>query len=549
MSRSPQTPSQIRLAVALKVLQAHQQQGKTILRSSDFEAAARRVLANAGFLRQVTRGWYLVTRPGEGPGNTTPWYAARQDFLAAYCTERFADDWHLDAGASLQVHAAATHLNKQVIVWASAGANNTLELPDGCSLLDYKPRDVVSADQVVRVGSLRVMALSTTLVRLAPTVFEKSPTDVQVAMNQVTDASEVCRELLIGGRSTVSGRLAGAFRAIGRDDIADQIRETMRAAGYVVNETNPFATMPPHATSVRVTSPHVRRMELLWPRMREAVARLMPTAPGLPTDTAAYLAQVAERYKADAYHSLSIEGYRVTDALIAKVASGKWRPETDAADADARNALAAHGYWLAHQNVTESIGRILQGAAAGETVWRDHGSWYRHLFAPSVTVGLLDASDLAGYRAQPVYIRNAQHVPPASHAVRDLMPALFDHLRSEPDAAVRAVLGHFFFVFVHPYPDGNGRMARFLMNAMLASGGYPWTVIPVEQRAHYFAALEAASVQENIAPFAQFVSERLVAPVEATDANYTPHRVSADASLPERTAPRVRPRSRVANPD
>ena len=45
----------------------------------------------------------------------------------------------------------------------------------------------------------------------------------------------------------------------------------------------------------------------------------------------------------------------------------------------------------------------------------------------------------------------------------------------------RAVLD-WLFGYIHPYPDGNGRMARFLMNAMLASGGYPWTVIRVEDR-------------------------------------------------------------------
>jgi Fic family protein len=36
---------------------------------------------------------------------------------------------------------------------------------------------------------------------------------------------------------------------------------------------------------------------------------------------------------------------------------------------------------------------------------------------------------------------------------------------------VRAVLGHQLFGYIHPYPDGNGRMARFLMNVLLASGG------------------------------------------------------------------------------
>jgi len=41
---------------------------------------------------------------------------------------------------------------------------------------------------------------------------------------------------------------------------------------------------------------------------------------------------------------------------------------------------------------------------------------------------------------------------------------------------VRAVLGHWLFGYIHPYPDGNGRMARFLMNVVLASGGYSWTI-------------------------------------------------------------------------
>ena len=55
--------------------------------------------------------------------------------------------------------------------------------------------------------------------------------------------------------------------------------------------------------------------------------------------------------------------------------------------------------------------------------------------------------------------------------------------------------------------DGNGRMGRFLMNLMFAAGGYPWTVVPVERRRDYMAALEQASVQEDIVPFARFLGE------------------------------------------
>lgn len=95
---------------------------------------------------------------------------------------------------------------------------------------------------------------------------------------------------------------------------------------------------------------------------------------------------------------------------------------------------------------------------------------------------------------------------PNPDSVRDAMPTLFELLEAETSPSVRAVLGHFLFVYIHPYSDGNGRIARFLMNTMLASGGYPWTVIPVDKRDNYMAALAKASVDQDISNFAVFVA-------------------------------------------
>jgi Fic family protein len=55
--------------------------------------------------------------------------------------------------------------------------------------------------------------------------------------------------------------------------------------------------------------------------------------------------------------------------------------------------------------------------------------------------------------------------------------------------------------------DGNGRIARFLMNVMLGSGGFPWTVIPIDKRNNYMDALEEASANQDITKFTQFVAE------------------------------------------
>ena len=166
-------------------------------------------------------------------------------------------------------------------------------------------------------------------------------------------------------------------------------------------------------------------------------------------------------------------------------------------------------YRLAFRLVRTAVSEIIGGGEAGALVHKAHSDRYREMFQPCVTAGLIVASALAGYRNHAVFLRGSRHVPPRREAVRDAMPALFDLLESETEASVRAVLGHWLFGYVHPYPDGNGRLVRLLMNAMLASGGHPWTVVRVEVRDVYLATLESASIDQDIGPFAQFVAERV----------------------------------------
>jgi len=73
------------------------------------------------------------------------------------------------------------------------------------------------------------------------------------------------------------------------------------------------------------------------------------------------------------------------------------------------------------------------------------------LSQPSVAAGLIPPSALAGYRNDFVFLRISRYVPLRWEAVRDAMPALFDLLEPEAEPAVRAVLGHWLFGYIHPY--------------------------------------------------------------------------------------------------
>ena len=121
-----------------------------------------------------------------------------------------------------------------------------------------------------------------------------------------------------------------------------------------------------------------------------------------------------------------------------------------------------------------------------------------------------------------MYLRGSRYIPPKWETVREAMPALFDLLEKEPEPSVRAVLGHWLLGYIHPYPDGNGRMARFLMNVMLASGGYPWTVIRIRDRKSYLSALDRASIEMDIHPFTTFIVRRVQWHLERHDLTFPP---------------------------
>lgn len=163
----------------------------------------------------------------------------------------------------------------------------------------------------------------------------------QIALGSLPDASDVLRILLSGPHPAVAGRLAGGFRAIGRTPIADEILSAMRGAGHVVNEVNPFEKpLPTVLPGGRPQSPYVQRLRLMWADMREQIIRAFPPVPGAPKDTNALLKDVEARYVTDAYHSLSIEGYRVTATLIEKTCGGNWSPDGDEKDRTTRDAMA-----------------------------------------------------------------------------------------------------------------------------------------------------------------------------------------------------------------
>ncbi|HWV99847.1 MAG TPA: Fic family protein [Candidatus Acidoferrum sp.] len=483
---------------------------KDVVKSVLLQRADRELLTERGYLQEICRGWYLLSSPTGKEGESTAWYGAFWDFLSVYLEDRFGTDYCLSAASSIDAHIGANVIPRQVIALTARGGKMQLSLPHNTSVLVYQDAKNLPR-RVEVVQGVRAMSLALALCRIPPVFFENQPLNAEIALRGVKSIDDLVRIILESGSSALAARFAGAYQFLGDKERADQITDTVQAAGMSVQPKNPFdKPAPVFVGPRRLASPYAGRIEALFCTLREPVLEVfndMP--PSAVSDPEAYLEHLEAVYEHDAYNSLSIEGYRVTPELIAKIRAGAWNPDGNPQDRQQVDAMAAKGYQEAFRRVKQSVGRVLQGEKAGSVLRQDYQEWYRGLFSESVRAGLLESHHLAGHRSAPVYIRASRHVPPPAEAVNDALTALLDLLESEQAAIVRAVLGHWLFGFIHPYMDGNGRMARFLMNIMMASGRYPWTIVRTARRKEYLDGLEAASAEQNILPFAKFIREEM----------------------------------------
>ena len=108
-----------------------------------------------------------------------------------------------------------------------------------------------------------------------------------------------------------------------------------------------------------------------------------------------------------------------------------------------------------------------------------------------VTSGILE--EAGKYRTKNVRITGAVKTPPDWSKVIKLMDELIEKVAQYKKHPVEvAALLHHEFVKIHPFIDGNGRVARLLTNLYLIAQGYPPIVLKIEDRGKYYRFLRAA---------------------------------------------------------
>ncbi len=113
------------------------------------------------------------------------------------------------------------------------------------------------------------------------------------------------------------------------------------------------------------------------------------------------------------------------------------------------------------------------------------------------------------YRNQEVRISGAGFTPPAGNEMYIQIKGFYEDIKNKSDLnpIELAAWTHAEFVRIHPFIDGNGRTSRLLMNYQLMSQGFLPVSVDKEKRLDYYNALEQYAVNDDLKPFADFISE------------------------------------------
>lgn len=310
-------------------------------------------------------------------------------------------------------------------------------------------------------------------------------------------------------RPVILKRIANLATELHNDPLARQLEQLVRRISH--RGTTPSRTgvgtritVPPTLKEMPrgSSSPWLDAQAMRLARQESEVHRIVGrTAARLPRFNWATLRANAEENKAyDAYHSTTMEGYRISREISDAIVRGEPLPGGPHHRQTLEAAMAVQGYTIAYTTVLE---RARKKDPIDTALILD---LYEALFRPSVDAGITDAAALRGWRGATVGLRGWRYVPPNPKKIPDLIGGLERFAaRADLERITRALLVHLEFVTIHPFMDGNGRLGRLLMNHALLGVGLPWVTIRSDERLPFFKAIERAQVDNDAAPFFEFV--------------------------------------------
>lgn len=193
------------------------------------------------------------------------------------------------------------------------------------------------------------------------------------------------------------------------------------------------------------------------------------------------------------YSSLEIEGNTLTIAQITAMMENKRviGPKKDILEV--KNAISVYDYLdklnpYDFESFCKAHGILMNGLIESAGRLR------------SKSVGIVKGPDIA-------------HIAPPSEMLKPLMNDLFDYLKNDDDLVIiKSCVFHYEMAFIHPFIDGNGRMAR-LWQTLILKDSYPvFEFLPIEalikeRQEQYYESLGKSDSTGESTLFVEFMLE------------------------------------------
>lgn len=227
-------------------------------------------------------------------------------------------------------------------------------------------------------------------------------------------------------------------------------------------------------------------------------------------------ARVLQKLRLDwNYHSNHLEGnsltYGETKALILHGLTAQGKPLQDHFEITGHNEAI---HWIEdlvqkREALTEHVVRQLHTLILKE----DHYIEARTVDGQPTRTFV----EVGRYKTTPNHVQTITGEPLFFSSPADVphdMEALFKWFReTTDDPIIVASFFHYRFIRIHPFADGNGRVARLIMNFILMMAGYPPVIVKTQEKDAYFSALRLADAG-NVDAFVQYIAGNLLRSIE-----------------------------------
>jgi len=252
----------------------------------------------------------------------------------------------------------------------------------------------------------------------------------------------------------------------------------------------------------------------------EKVEELKAELDGLRPLDAEAEARIMQKFRLDwNYHSNNLEGnsltYGETKALILFGITAQGKPLKDHFEITGHNEAINWVLDLVkdESDLTEVFIRELHTLVLKEPYFIDAVTSDGQPTRRKIEVG--------EYKTQPNHVVTSTGetfyfaAPQETPAKMQELVEWFRAERQKPDVdpIVLSALFHYRFIRIHPFDDGNGRVARILMNFILMQFGYPPVIIKTEDKENYYRVLTLADA-DQLEPFVEYIAANLCGSLE-----------------------------------